>query len=163
MSDPMTSRRTAELTITDVEAVFCRLDEIDAERCDGTQDTLLIFVTASDGTVGVGEVDSAPLVAKAGWPQAVRLNLQWAWADYLALLTALEQRPAAAARLCGYSTATYEMSEERREVNEAAAFDRACRLAASSLGDAEFERLQAEGRLLRDEDIEAIAFGSGDT
>jgi L-alanine-DL-glutamate epimerase-like enolase superfamily enzyme len=45
--------------------VFCRLDEIDAERCDGTQDTLLIFVTASDGTVGVGEVDSAPLVAQA--------------------------------------------------------------------------------------------------
>lgn len=55
----------ADLTITDVEAVFCRLDEIDAQRCDGTQDTLLIFVTASDGTVGVGEVDSAPLVAKA--------------------------------------------------------------------------------------------------
>ena len=54
-----------DLTITDVQAVFCRLDEIDAERCDGTQDTLLIFVTASDGTVGVGEVDSAPLVAKA--------------------------------------------------------------------------------------------------
>ncbi|HYI54537.1 MAG TPA: mandelate racemase/muconate lactonizing enzyme family protein [Microlunatus sp.] len=56
---------TADLTITDVQAVFCRLDQIDAERCDGTQDTLLIFVTASDGTVGVGEVDSAPLVAKA--------------------------------------------------------------------------------------------------
>lgn len=54
-----------DLAITDVQAVFCRLDEIDAERCDGTQDTLLIFVTASDGTVGVGEVDSAPLVAQA--------------------------------------------------------------------------------------------------
>ena len=66
MSEPTTSQRgTADLTITEVEAVFCRLDEIDAERCDGTQDTLLIFVTASDGTVGVGEVDSAPLVAKA--------------------------------------------------------------------------------------------------
>ena len=59
-----------------------------------------------------------------------------------------------------YSTAAYEMSEERREINEAAAFDRACRLAASALGDTEFERLQAEGRSLRDEDIEATAFGS---
>jgi L-rhamnonate dehydratase len=58
-------RRTSDLTITDVQAVFCRLDEVDAERCDGTQDTMLIFVTASDGTVGVGEVDSAPVVAKA--------------------------------------------------------------------------------------------------
>ena len=57
--------RVPDLTITDGRAVFCRLDQVDAERCDGTQDTLLIFVTASDGTVGVGEVDSAPLVAKA--------------------------------------------------------------------------------------------------
>ena len=49
-----------------------------------------------------------------------------------------------------------------RDVNEAAAFDRASRLAASALGNTEFERLQAEGRLLRDEDIAAIAFGRGD-
>lgn len=56
---------SADLTITDVEAVHLRLSEVDAARCDGTQDTLLIFVTASDGTVGVGEVDSSPLVAKA--------------------------------------------------------------------------------------------------
>jgi L-rhamnonate dehydratase len=53
------------LTITDVEAVHLRLPDVDAERCDGTQDTLLVFVTASDGTVGVGEVDSSPAVAKA--------------------------------------------------------------------------------------------------
>jgi L-rhamnonate dehydratase len=54
-----------DLTITEVEAVHLRLSAVDAERCDGTQDTLLVFVTASDGTVGVGEVDSSPLVAKA--------------------------------------------------------------------------------------------------
>lgn len=53
------------VTITDVEAVHLRLPDVDAERCDGTQDTLLVFVTASDGTVGVGEVDSSPAVAKA--------------------------------------------------------------------------------------------------
>jgi L-rhamnonate dehydratase len=57
--------RTDDLTITAVDAVPLRLDAVDAERCDGTQDTLLIFVTASDGTVGVGEVDSAPQVAQA--------------------------------------------------------------------------------------------------
>jgi len=106
-------------------------------------------------------VAEARLVAKVGWSQAERLDLRWSWADYLALLTALERRPAAAARLCGYSTAAYEMSEERREVNEAAAFERACRLAAGALGATEFERLQAEGRSLRDQGIEAIAFGSG--
>jgi len=107
-------------------------------------------------------VAEARPVAEAAWPQAVRFKLQWLWADYLALLTALEQRPAAAARLSGYSMAAYAAVEERREVNEAAAFDRACRLAASALGDAEFERLQAEGRSLHDKDIETIAFGSGD-
>ncbi len=101
-------------------------------------------------------------VAEAGWCQAQRFDLQKQWANYLALLAALEQRAAAAARLCGYSIAVYEKLEERRELNEAAAFDRVCRLAASVLGDTEFERLQAEGRSLRDEDNESISFGRRD-
>ena len=100
------------------------------------------------------------IVINAGWSQAGRLELQWAWLDYLALLAALERRPAAAARLCGCSAAAYDRLGERRETNEAAAFDRARRLAAAALGDSDFERLQAEGRSLRDEDIEALAFGS---
>lgn len=108
-------------------------------------------------------IAEARLVAKAGWSQAKRFEQQKEWADYLALLTALEQRTASAARLCGYSIAAYAMSEERREVNEAVAFDRARRLAANALGDTEFERLQADGRSLRYEDIAAIAFGSADT
>ena len=107
-------------------------------------------------------VAEARPVAEAGWSQAESVKLQWAWADYLALLTALEKRPATAARLCGYSIAAYRQANEHREVNEAAAFDRACRLAAGALGDVEFERLQAEGQSLRDEDIKGIAFGSGD-
>jgi len=107
-------------------------------------------------------VAEARPVAEAGWPQAKRFELQKEWADYLSLLAALEQRAAAAARLCGYAIAAYEMFEGRRDVNEAAAFDRARRLAVSTLGDSEFERLQAEGRSLRDEDIAAIAFGTRD-
>jgi hypothetical protein len=107
-------------------------------------------------------VAEARRVAEAGWPHAARFKLQCVWADYLALLTALEKRPAAAARLSGYSIAGYEAFEERQQVNEAAAFERACRLAAGALGESEFERLQAEGRSLRDGDIEAIAFWRGD-
>lgn len=53
------------MKISQVEAVHLRLPEVDAERCDGTQDTLLVFVTTDDGLVGVGEVDSSPEVAKA--------------------------------------------------------------------------------------------------
>src|SRR5262245_39784501 len=52
------------MRITDVEAIYLRLPEIE-ERCDGTQDTLVVLVTADTGRVGLGEVDSAPLVAKA--------------------------------------------------------------------------------------------------
>jgi hypothetical protein len=107
-------------------------------------------------------VAEARPVAEAGWPQAKRFELQKLWADHLALLSALEQRFAAAARICGYSNAAYEKFEGKREVNEAAAFDRARRLAAGALGDAEFERLQVEGRSLRDEDIEGVAFGQDD-
>jgi L-alanine-DL-glutamate epimerase-like enolase superfamily enzyme len=52
------------MKITDVEAISLRLPEVE-ERCDGTQDTLVVRVHTDAGLVGVGEVDSAPLVARA--------------------------------------------------------------------------------------------------
>lgn len=52
------------MKITDVEAIRLQLPEMN-ERCDGTQDTLLVRVHTDAGIVGVGEVDSSPLVAKA--------------------------------------------------------------------------------------------------
>ena len=112
--------------------------------------------------LALDDVAEARPLAEAGWAQAERFAWQPDWSNYLALLAALEQRGAAAARLCGYSTAAYGRSEGRRDGNEAAAFDRACRLAAGALGDAELERLQSEGRTLRDGDVAAIAFGRTD-
>ncbi len=53
------------MKITDVEAMYLRLPDVDASRCDGTQDTLVVLVHTDEGLTGVGEVDSAPLVAKA--------------------------------------------------------------------------------------------------
>jgi L-alanine-DL-glutamate epimerase-like enolase superfamily enzyme len=53
------------MRITEVEAIPLRLPEIDAERCDGTQDALIIRVHTDEGVVGLGEVDSSPTVAKA--------------------------------------------------------------------------------------------------
>ncbi len=52
------------MRITDVEAIWLQLPEIN-ERADGTQDTLIVRVHTDEGIVGVGEVDSPPLVAKA--------------------------------------------------------------------------------------------------
>jgi L-rhamnonate dehydratase len=52
------------MKITAVETFYLRLPEI-VERCDGTQDTLVVRIRTDAGITGVGEVDSAPLVAKA--------------------------------------------------------------------------------------------------
>jgi L-alanine-DL-glutamate epimerase-like enolase superfamily enzyme len=52
------------MKITRVEALYLRLPEVNA-RADGTQDTLIVRVHTDAGLIGVGEVDSSPLVAKA--------------------------------------------------------------------------------------------------
>ncbi|MBI3911084.1 MAG: mandelate racemase/muconate lactonizing enzyme family protein [Armatimonadetes bacterium] len=52
------------MKITDVEAIYLRLPVIE-ERCDGTQDTLVVRVHTDAGLTGVGEADSAPLVVRA--------------------------------------------------------------------------------------------------
>ncbi|MGA8115863.1 MAG: mandelate racemase/muconate lactonizing enzyme family protein [Actinocatenispora sp.] len=53
------------MRITDVEAIHLRLPDLDAARCDGTQDTLLVLVHTDSGLTGIGEVDSSPPVARA--------------------------------------------------------------------------------------------------
>ncbi|MBY0523139.1 MAG: mandelate racemase/muconate lactonizing enzyme family protein [Gemmataceae bacterium] len=52
------------MKITRVEPIYLRLPDIN-ERCDGSQDTLVVRVSTDSGIVGVGEVDSSPAVAKA--------------------------------------------------------------------------------------------------
>src|SRR5438046_9849139 len=52
------------MKITRVEAIHLALPEMN-ERCDGSQDTLVVKVHTDAGIVGVGEVDSSPGVAKA--------------------------------------------------------------------------------------------------
>lgn len=52
------------MKITRVEAINLRLPSIN-ERCDGSQETLVVKVSTDAGLVGVGEVDSSSLVAKA--------------------------------------------------------------------------------------------------
>src|SRR5262245_12161705 len=52
------------MKITRVEPIHLRLPEVN-ERCDGSQETLVVKVHTDTGLVGVGEVDSSSLVAKA--------------------------------------------------------------------------------------------------
>ncbi|WP_274651038.1 mandelate racemase/muconate lactonizing enzyme family protein [Paenibacillus humicola] len=53
------------MKITDVEALYLKLPEIDASRCDGTQDTLIVRVRTDEGIDGIGEIDSVPVVARS--------------------------------------------------------------------------------------------------
>lgn len=53
------------MKITEVETIYLKLPEVDASRCDGTQDTLLIRIHTDEGITGIGETDSSPLVVKA--------------------------------------------------------------------------------------------------
>jgi L-alanine-DL-glutamate epimerase-like enolase superfamily enzyme len=52
------------MKITRVEAIHLRLPSV-TERCDGSQETLIVKVHTDAGIVGVGEADTSSLVAKA--------------------------------------------------------------------------------------------------
>src|SRR5437588_12020758 len=52
------------MKITRVEPIHLRLPNVN-ERCDGSQETLVVRVHTDAGIVGVGEVDSSSLVARA--------------------------------------------------------------------------------------------------
>ena len=52
------------MKITRVEPIHLRLPDVN-ERCDGSQETLVVRVHTDAGLVGLGEVDSSSLVAKA--------------------------------------------------------------------------------------------------
>jgi L-alanine-DL-glutamate epimerase-like enolase superfamily enzyme len=52
------------MKITRVEPIWLRLPEVN-ERCDGSQETLVVLVHTDAGLTGIGEVDSSSAVAKA--------------------------------------------------------------------------------------------------
>jgi hypothetical protein len=131
-------------------------------RLDGTrfEDTLaLARLNLAAALLARDAAAEARAVCEAGWPQAPHFELQPYWGDYLALLAALERRPADAARLAGYADAGYVRKDDKRQANEAAAIERAHALVRAALGEAEAARLHAEGAGLRDDEVAALAFG----
>jgi predicted ATPase/DNA-binding winged helix-turn-helix (wHTH) protein len=108
--------------------------------------------------LALGDLPQARPVARAGWAGALQFDMHPFWADYLALLAALEQRSQAAARLLGYADARYLACGATRQPNEAAAVDRARSMAMAALAEPAFERLHAEGALMPDSEVDAEAF-----
>ncbi|MES2101342.1 MAG: winged helix-turn-helix domain-containing protein [Pseudomonadota bacterium] len=113
--------------------------------------------------LALGELDQARSVLQAGWLQAPQFELQAFFADHLALLAALEQRPRAAALIAGYADAGYQRLEELRQTHEIGAIARAVELARAALGDeAVFETLRADGGTLHDAQMATLAFSAHD-
>jgi len=119
----------------------------------------LVFVrlNLSAALLALDQPEHVPALLRAAWNKAPLFAARAYVADYLTLLAALQGRAHDAARLAGYGDATNTRLGER-EPNEAAAVERASRLAREALGDAEFDRLHAEGALLGDAAVEALAF-----
>ena len=155
----------AELAAGDAPAAARTGEALLADLQGGRAEFSLAFARLNlvAAWLALDDAERARSLAQAGWPQGRLFEVQHYWADYLALVAALEARPRAAARLAGYADAAYAAKQDTRESNEATAHTRACTLARAAMGDAEFDRLHAEGRLLRDEQIEAIAFATQDT
>jgi predicted ATPase/DNA-binding winged helix-turn-helix (wHTH) protein len=106
-----------------------------------------------------GKVTSGRAMAEAAWPLARRFGLVHLLSDSLSLLTLLEGRPRDTARVLGFGDARYAASGERRDRNEAHTVEIARRGAREALGDADYERLHAEGALLSDDELAAVAMG----
>ena len=99
----------------------------------------------------------ARATAALGWKTAERFGMQAWWADYLALLAALDGRPQAAALLLGFADAAYQRTRDHREPNEAAAAARVRQRLGAILREDETATLLAAGALLPEAAVAALA------
>ncbi len=153
----------AELGCGDAAAAVASGTALVATLEGGRDEHNLAFARANLAAahLALGQIERARAHLRDGWAQAPLFDMQHIFADYLALLAALEDRPVAAAQLAGRANAV-NAKVGPRGPNEVAAIERATRLARAALGDAQFDRLHAEGATLRDADIDALAFASED-
>jgi len=143
-----------------------RLGERMLERVAGTRDKVgytCVGGNLASALLALGNTERARALLQTVWPSALQTNLHVLCSDYLGLLAALEGRPRTAARLAGYADAVYAVRDILRQPGEAAARERNGALARDALDDAPFERLLAEGRELRDEQIAPLAFANEDS
>jgi len=155
----------AELTCGHTHTAV-RLGEQVLEQLADTHDELsrtMVRVNLAAGLLALDDSARARALLQAAWPAALQWNLHVLVSDYPALLAALEGRARTAAQLAGYADAAYGARDLARHPLEAAARERNHALARATLGDAMFERLLAEGRELRDEQIAALAFATDDS
>ncbi|HSW27247.1 MAG TPA: hypothetical protein VLJ62_31110, partial [Burkholderiaceae bacterium] len=143
-----------------------QLGERMLEQLAGTRDEysrMLVRCNLALAYLALDDSGRARALLQAAWPAARQFNLQVLVSDSPALLAALEARPRTAARLAGHAEAAYTARGIICHPMEVAVRERTHALARAQLGDATFERLLAEGRGLRDEQVAALAFAAEDS
>jgi hypothetical protein len=154
----------AEIGVGNLQGAV-QLGERTLERLAGTRDEysrLLVRANLLLAALELNDTQRARELLQAVWPLAVQYRLHALCSDSPALLAAVEGRCRTAARLAGYADATYEARKLIRHPLETLARSRTETLARTALGDGEFARLLAEGRALRDDEVERLALGDGD-
>ncbi len=120
----------------------------------------------SGALLTLGRAAEARVVLQDAWPLARQFDLLPQWADDAALIAALEQRPCSALRLVGYADAAFAALGQPREAIDQARIDQANTLAGAGLSQRPTTglpaRLKAEGALLREADLPALAFATVD-
>jgi hypothetical protein len=111
--------------------------------------------------LALDQLQPACRTAALGWKMAERFGMQAWWADYLALLAALDGRPQAAALLLGFADAAYERTQDHREPNEAAAATRVRQRLGASQREDDTAALLAAGALLPEAAVAALALEPG--
>lgn len=154
----------AELAAGDADASARTGEALLADLEGGRHEIALAYarVNLIAACLALGRLPRARALAQVGWPHGRLFDLQHWWADYLALLAALEQRPRAASSLARYSDTVYAARGMQRTANEAAAYTRACALARAALGEASSARRQTESLVLREDDVQAVALALED-
>jgi len=98
--------------------------------------------------IALGDMDGAREAAREGlrWARRMQESLLIAWSvQHLALIGALHDDARDAARLIGYVDAQYEVLRSSREPTEKWGYQKLMVTLRERLGDAEIERLAAEG------------------
>jgi len=154
----------AELQCGHLQAAI-EFGERTLETLAGTRDEysrLMVRVNLSLAYLAIDDTGRARALLQAVWPVAFQFGIHALCSDSPALLAALEGRLRTAARLAGYAEAAFAARHLIRHPLEVGIRERTHALARAALGDASFERLLAEGRLLRDEQIAEMAFAADD-
>jgi len=108
----------------------------------------------------LGRTAEAEPIARAGWPQAARYQLQPSWSDELADLASQQGRHEAAVQLIGYGDASYGRTEEQRLPLNLRKVGDALARAEAALGATWVAGLRTRGTRLADADVAGLAFGS---